>query len=188
MTKSETLHETALNIDSMLSVVEEHLHRVVGGDVVPKDAPYHQGLVMMVEQSRRNAVALHDALCESRSDQWMNLTSEQRELLNDLVGNMADGDVNPEHVKCADSARMALAKLENKAAAMTVEECIGFLERSLMDVESHGDDGFKVTNFYTLKGLRHLVAITKLNDSIYCNVDRDAWNRGESLTEKPRAS
>ena len=176
--QKNTLSDTALDIDSLLAAVEDHLHCLVGSDT---DAARNQGLVLVVERARANARELYDNL--DHLEYWQRLTASQRDTVGFLIRNIAEGDVNPNQVSGKDSPRIALARFQAEAEKLNAEQCAKEFARGEYNVglnmtpEVPGDS-YIVSKEWTLKGLRHDLAERRFMDSITCNVDQDRWEVG----------
>ena len=73
--QKKTLSDTALDIDSLLAAVEDHLTCLVGSCT---DAAYNQGLVLAAERARANARELYDSLDLDPWEYWQQLTEIQK--------------------------------------------------------------------------------------------------------------
>ncbi|MEQ8693540.1 MAG: hypothetical protein RIC89_22200 [Pseudomonadales bacterium] len=188
---TESLSDTALDIDSMLAVVEDHLHHCVAGDAGVQGAAYYQGLAIAVEKSRANSRQLNEQLDGLRN--FAKLSDEQRDLVVTLIDDIVDGNLDRRHLANGCPPRLALARYQASTADMTPEACVAELERSEIDVsvtltKGHclSAGGFVVSKMWTEKGLRYCLARERFMDSIqFANPDQTPW--GESPTDEAGA-
>lgn len=200
--ETKTRSDIALDIDSLLAIVQEHLHRLVGGESVPSDTPYNQGLVMAVEQARNSARELYGNLCSDELELLDKLTQEQRLRIVEMIEDAIEGNMNIQHLTENGAPRIALARFEAKTANMTAEECAKELERMEIYVtfqtEMYGPDkgmtGYAVTRTWTLKGLQEDLARMYFLDSVqFYGEDQTPWQnadgaKGDSPTPAKLAS
>ncbi len=186
------LSGVAEKIDSLLAIVEEHLHDQVcsNGEEV-HDGAYYAGLELSVQAAREAAQSLSEALegCGTAKatdpelfQNLARLTPDQREIVEHLVYDIASKEVRPVNVATAESARIALARFEAEVADLAPEQCASGLAAYDFDVAMEmtsprgvdmcpGQPGYVVSHPWTLKGLRFALARERFLETITCNVE-----------------
>ncbi len=139
---------------------------------------------------------LHSALSAALGDQldaefsskttekiedFTKLSQAQQVLIKDLVGDIADGNMDKQHLVMKTPPRIALARYEAITAEMSAEECAAEFDRIEIDVDARlttvETGGYIVSKTWTLKGLRHALAREMFMDSIqFVSAEQGGWD------------
>lgn len=102
------LSSLALDVQGVLTLVEDHLDHVIGDDEVAasRGVDYLQGLQLAIESAREIAGYLfcaldsietygHKGSDHAEIEGWGKLTADQQGLIRELAGTIAEDDVSP---------------------------------------------------------------------------------------------